>query len=210
MSTVLIIANIISFVGNTLFTISALLKSKRKILIFQSINHGLAIVSEYMMDAFSAMAQESVSLTRNFILLFLKIKNEFVKFILNIICVIVAVSLGVTLNILLNDNVWYGYLPVLGNLFYSSGVIIAFMIKNNALKSEMFIKIGLLINSVLWALYGYYVLLYPIMIFNIINIVFYIISIIRIIIVKYKKTNIIMDDNKEEPELLYDNKKEVE
>ena len=210
MSTVLIIANIISFVGNTLFTISALLKSKRKILIFQSINHGLAIVSEYMMDAFSAMAQESVSLTRNFILLFLKIKNEFVKFILNIICVIVAVSLGVTLNILLNDNVWYGYLPVLGNLFYSSGVIIAFMIKNNALKSEMFIKIGLLINSVLWALYGYYVLLYPIMIFNIINIVFCIISIIRIIIVKYKKTNIIMDDNKEEPELLYDNKKEVE
>ncbi|MBR6071309.1 MAG: YgjV family protein [Acholeplasmatales bacterium] len=195
MNTVLIIANILSFIGNTLFTISALLKSRRKILIFQSMNHGLAIVSEYMMNAYSAMGQESVSLTRNFILLFLKIKNEFVKFILNIICLIVAVALGVLLNIFLNDNVWYGYLPVIGNLVYSSGVIIAFMIKNNPAKSELFIKVGLFINSIAWAIYGYYVQLYPIMIFNIINMAFCIISILRIFFIRKKRRKLINEES---------------
>ena len=196
MDTVLIVANILSFIGNTLFTLSALLKSKRKILLFQSANHILAIVAEAMMNAYSALAQEAVSLTRNMILLFLNIKSAVVKLVLNIICVIVAVSLGVTLNILLNDNVWYGYLPVLGNLFYSSGVIIAFMIKSSSLKAEAIIKVGLLINSILWAIYGYYVELYPIMIFNIINIVFCIISFIRIGIIINKSKKIEEQDNK--------------
>ena len=63
------------------------------------------------------------------------------------------------------------------------------MIKDNALKSEAFIKVCLLINSVLWAIYGYYVELYPILIFNIINIVFCIISIVRIIILSNKAKN---------------------
>ncbi len=193
MNTVFIIANVLSFVGNTLFTLSALLKSKRKILLFQSANHILAIISEFMMNAFSALSQEAVSLTRNAILLFLNIKSEIVKLVLNIICVIVAVGLGVTLNILLNDNVWYGYLPVLGNLFYSTGVIIAFMIKNSPLKSEAFIKVCLFINSVLWAVYGYFVELYPIMIFNIINMVFCTISIVRIFILAKKAKNLEMN-----------------
>lgn len=190
---VLIIANILSFIGNTLFTLSALLKSKRKILLFQSANHILAIVAEAMMNAYSALAQEAVSLTRNMILLFLNIKSALVKLILNIICVIVAVTTGVLLNIFLNDNVWYGYFPVIGNLFYSIGVIMAFMIKSNPLNSEAIIKIGLFINSVLWAIYGYYVELYPIMIFNIINTVFCVISIVRIIVLfkKAKRAKIV-------------------
>jgi hypothetical protein len=189
MDVVLIVANVLSFIGNTLFTLSALLKSKRKILLFQSGNYVLAIVSEAMMSAYSALAQEAVSLTRNMILLFLKVKSEIVKLVLNIICVIVAVTVGVLLNIFLNDNVWYGYLPILGNICYSFGVIVAFMIKDNPLKSEAFIKVCLLINSVLWAIYGYYVELYPILIFNIINIVFCIISIVRIIILSNKAKN---------------------
>ena len=189
MDVVLIVANVLSFIGNSLFTLSALLKSKRKILLFQSGHYVLAIVSEAMMSAYSALAQEAVSLTRNIILLFLKIKNEIVKLVLNIICVIVAVTVGVLLNIFLNDNVWYGYLPIIGNIVYSFGVIVAFMIKDNPLKSEAFIKVCLLINSVLWAIYGYYVELYPILIFNIINIVFCIISIVRIIILSNKAKN---------------------
>lgn len=186
MSTVFIVANVLSFIGNTLFTLSALLKSKRKILLFQSGNHILAIISEFMMSAYSALSQEAVSLTRNLILLFLNIKSEIVKLVLNIICVVVAVTVGVLLNIYLNDNVWYGYLPVIGNLFYSTGVVIAFMIKNSPLKSEASIKICLFINSVLWAIYGFYVELYPIMIFNIINMVFCIISMVRIIVLAHK------------------------
>ena len=190
MDSVFIIANVLSFIGNTLFTLSALLKSKRKILIFQSGNHILAIISEFMMSAYSALSQEAVSLTRNLILLFLNIKSEVVKLVLNVICVVVAVTVGVLLNIFLNDNVWYGYLPVIGNLFYSTGVVIAFMIKNSPLKSEASIKICLFVNSVLWAIYGFYVELYPIMIFNIINMVFCTISMVRIIVLAHKAKRI--------------------
>ena len=57
MDVVLIVANVLSFIGNSLFTLSALLKSKRKILLFQSGNYVLAIVSEAMMSAYSALAQ---------------------------------------------------------------------------------------------------------------------------------------------------------
>ena len=79
MDYVLIIANVLSFIGNSLFTLSALLKSKRNILLFQSSNHVLAIIAEVMMNAYSAMTQEAVSLLRNLILLFLKVKRELYK-----------------------------------------------------------------------------------------------------------------------------------
>ena len=194
MDTVLIIANVLSFIGNTMFTLSALLKSKRKILLFQSSNHVLAIVSEYLTNAFSAMAQESISLVRNFIFLFIKDNKKMLKFIISILLLVTGATLGVLLNIYLSDNVWYGYLPVLGNLVYSSFVILAFMLNVNELNSVLIIKIGLFVNSILWGIYGYFVMLYPILIFNAINTVFCVISFIRVMIIKKKVKNSINNE----------------
>ena len=194
MDTVLIIANVLSFIGNTMFTLSALLKSRRKILLFQSSNHVLAIVSEYLTNAFSAMAQESISLVRNFIFLFIKDNKKMLKFIISILLLITGATLGVLLNIYLSDNVWYGYLPVLGNLVYSSFVILAFMLNVNELNSVLIIKIGLFVNSILWGIYGYFVMLYPILIFNAINTVFCVISFIRVMIIKKKVKNSINNE----------------
>ena len=194
MDTVLIIANVLSFIGNTMFTLSALLKSKRKILLFQSSNHVLAIVSEYLTNAFSAMAQESISLVRNFIFLFIKDNKKMLKFIISILLLVTGATLGVLLNIYLSDNVWYGYLPVLGNLVYSSFVILAFMLNVNELNSVLIIKIGLFVNSILWGIYGYFVMLYPILIFNAINTVFCVISFIRVMIIKRKVKNSINNE----------------
>ena len=194
MDTVLIIANVLSFIGNTMFTLSALLKSRRKILLFQSSNHVLAIVSEYLTNAFSAMAQESISLVRNFIFLFIKDNKKMLKFIISILLLVTGATLGVLLNIYLSDNVWYGYLPVLGNLVYSSFVILAFMLNVNELNSVLIIKIGLFVNSILWGIYGYFVMLYPILIFNAINTVFCVISFIRVMIIKKKVKNSINNE----------------
>lgn len=194
MDTVLIIANVLSFIGNTMFTLSALLKSKRKILLFQSSNHVLAIVSEYLTNAFSAMAQESISLVRNFIFLFIKDNKKMLKFIISILLLVTGATLGVLLNIYLSDNVWYGYLPVLGNLVYSSFVILAFMLNVNELNSVLIIKIGLFVNSILWGIYGYFVMLYPILIFNAINTVFCVISFVRVMIIKKKVKNSINNE----------------
>ena len=184
-----IIANVLSFIGNSLFTISAILKSKLKIVLFQSGNYIFAIVAEAMVSAWAGLVQESVALVRNIILLFVK-DNKIAKLIVSVCCVLAGLIIGIILNITKSDNVWYGYLPIAGSLIYSTVVILAFMINLDALNAELIIKIGLLVNSVLWATYGFFAPLYPIAIFNIINVVLCIISIIRVFI--YKK------DNKEE------------
>ena len=189
---VLIIANILSLIGNTLFTLSSIFKTKKKILLMQSSNYVLAVVAEYLQEAYSGMVQEGVSLIRNIILLFVKTKNKIVKLIITLACVIAAVTAGIIINILLNDNVWYGYLPIAGTIIYSTGVILAFMLNVSELNSEFIIKFALGLNSIVWGIYGIFVMLYPIIIFNAITLILTIISIIRIIIVK-KKANIVAE-----------------
>ncbi len=183
---ILIIANILSLIGNALFTLSSILRNKKKILLFQSSNYILAIISEYMTKAYSGMVQEGMSLIRNIILLFVKSSNKIIKLIITLTCVTIAVIAGILINIFLSGNVWYGYLPVLGTIVYSTAVILAFMINFSEINSELVIKIGLLINSFIWTTYGYFVMLYPIMIFNIITIILCIISFIRIKKIKNK------------------------
>lgn len=188
MDTVLIIANVLSLIGNALFTLSSILRNKKKILLCQSSNYVLAVISEFMTKAYSGMVQEAMSFIRNIILLFVKSKNKIAKLIITLICVTIAVVAGILINIFVSDNVWYGYLPVCGTIVYSTAVILAFMINCHEITSEFIIKIGLLINSFIWTSYGFFVKLYPIMIFNIITIILCIISIIRIVII-VKKNN---------------------
>ncbi len=188
MDTVLIIANVLSLIGNALFTLSSILRNKKKILLCQSSNYVLAVISEFMTKAYSGMVQEAMSFIRNIILLFVKSKNKIAKLIITLVCVTIAVVAGILINIFVSDNVWYGYLPVCGTIVYSTAVILAFMINCHEITSEFIIKIGLLINSFIWTSYGFFVKLYPIMIFNIITIILCIISIIRIVLI-VKKNN---------------------
>lgn len=186
MDTVLIIANVLSLIGNALFTLSSILRNKKKILLCQSSNYVLAVISEFMTKAYSGMVQEAMSFIRNIILLFVKSKNKIAKLIITLVCVTIAVVAGILINIFVSDNIWYGYLPVCGTIVYSTAVILAFMINCHEITSEFIIKIGLLINSFIWTSYGFFVKLYPIMIFNIITIILCIISIIRIVIIVKK------------------------
>lgn len=188
MDTVLIIANVLSLIGNALFTLSSILRNKKKILLCQSSNYVLAVISEFMTKAYSGMVQEAMSFIRNIILLFVKSKNKIAKLIITLVCVTIAVVAGILINIFVSENVWYGYLPVCGTIVYSTAVILAFMINCHEITSEFIIKIGLLINSFIWTSYGFFVKLYPIMIFNIITIILCIISIIRIVLI-VKKNN---------------------
>ncbi len=189
MTPVLIIANILSLIGNALFTLSSIFKSKKKILLFQSSNYVFAIISEAMTEAYSGLVQEATSLLRNIVLLFVKTNNKIIKLIITLFFVLIAVTIGVIINITVSNNIWYGYLPICGTIVYSTAVILAFMLKISELKSEIIIKIGLIINSFIWTTYGFFVKLYPIMIFNIITIILCIISFIRIIIIIKKHNN---------------------
>ena len=180
---ILIIANVLSFIGNALFTLSSILKSKKKILLFQSTNHVLAIISEIMTTAYSGVVQEVVALIRNFVMLFVDSKNKILKLIITIVCVLIAVVVGIIINYYLSDNVWYGYLPVIATIIYSTGVTLAFMINMHELQCEFVIKLSLILNGILWGTYGFFVKLYPIMIFNGLTII---LSIVRVFVIHNK------------------------
>jgi len=181
-NTVLLIANIITFVGMTIATVAALFNSKRRVLLFQSVNHVLEIVAQFMTKAYSGMVQEIITLVYSVVILFVKTTKKAPKIIVSAICLVEGLVLGVIINVKFSGNVWYGYLPIAAAAIYTLVVIIAFCADKDALKGDLLLKIGLLINMSLWAVYGLFVKLYPIIIFNCVACVFAAISLVRIIL----------------------------
>ena len=181
-NTVLLIANIITFVGMTIATVAALFNSKRRVLLFQSVNHVLEIVAQFMTKAYSGMVQEIITLVYSVVILFVKTTKKAPKIIVSAICLVAGLVLGVIINVKFSGNVWYGYLPIAAAAIYTLVVIIAFCADKDALKGDLLLKIGLLINMSLWAVYGLFVKLYPVIVFNCVACVFAAISLVRIIL----------------------------
>lgn len=175
---ILIIANILSLLGNTLFTSSALFKNKKKILVLQNSNHILSTIAEILQKAYSATVQEMTSFFRNIVLLFVKDDKKKTKLVVSLIFLVIAVVVGVLFNIYLSDNIWYGYLPISASIIYSTFVIITFVKTMDDKIAEILIKIGLIFNSIIWITYGFFIMLYPVIIFNSITLVLSVITII--------------------------------
>lgn len=180
MTPVFIIANILSLIGNTCYTLSSVFKKKRTILSFQTVNFVLGTTSEVLQNAWSGFAQDSMNLVKALILLFVDESKKKLIVAINIVCMTISFFGGIILNILLSGGVWYGYPPVFSTLIVSVCILLAFVMNFSERKSELMIKIALIFNGFCWANYGFFVQLYPIMIFNGITIVLSIIAIIRI------------------------------
>lgn len=196
--TFLLIANILSLIGNVLATTSAILKSKKTMLVFQSSNHVLEIIAQLLTQAYSGMVQEVISLVRNVIFLFVKTAKKLPKLIISVLCLVAGVVSGVLFNIFLSGNVLYGYLPVAGAAVYAIFVILAFLLEIGERKAELLMKTGLLFNVTCWGIYGFFIKLYPVLIFNGVSIVLLIISLVRIFI-STKKARAAATQIKEEP-----------
>lgn len=175
---ILLIANILSLLGNTLFTSSALLKNKKKILVFQNSNYILSTIAEILQKAYSATMQEMTAFFRNIVLLFVKDDKKKTKLVVSLIFLVIAVVGGVLFNIFLSNNVWYGYLPICATIVYSSFVIFTFVKDMDERIAEILIKIGLIFNSVFWLTYGFFVKLYPVIIFNCLTLILSVITIV--------------------------------
>ena len=186
-ATILLIANILSLVGNVIATSAAFLKSKRNILLFQSSNHVLEIIAQTMTEAYSGVTQEVISLVRNVSLVFIKSAKKAPKLIISVVCLVAGLVAGVLFNVYFSNNVLYGYLPVVAGAVYGVFVILAFLLDLDSLNSELLIKIGIIFNAVCWSVYGVFIRLYPVMIFNGVAFVLAAVSIVRIFISKKKK-----------------------
>lgn len=185
MTTVFIIANILSLIGNIFFTLSSIFRNKRTILSFQTVNFTLGTVSEVLQNAWSGFAQDSMNLVKALILLFVNESKKKMIVAINLFCMVLSFAGGIILNIVLAENVWYGYPPVFSTFALSLVMLLAFVLNQDEKKNELMIKTVLIINGMCWCVYGFFVQLYPIMIFNGITIVLSFFTIIRL----FKKDN---------------------
>ena len=99
-------------------------------------------------------------------------------FVVSLIFLVIAVVVGVLFNIYLSDNIWYGYLPISASIIYSTFVIITFVKTMDDKMAEILIKIGLIFNSIIWITYGFFIMLYPVIVFNFITLVLSIVTIV--------------------------------
>lgn len=171
MTAVFIIANVLSLIGNTCFTLSSIFKNKRTILSFQTVNFVLGTTSEILQKAWSGFAQDSMNLVKALILLFVDDSKKKAIIVVNVFCMTAAFAGGIILNVVLADNVWYGYLPVASTLGLSIVMLLAFVLNLEEQQNELMIKAALIVNGFCWGAYGFFVQLYPIMFFNGITIV---------------------------------------
>lgn len=144
-----IIASVLSSIAILIFIFTSALKSKKKILAYQSISHVFLVLSEIITKAWSSIIQDCVSITRNVLAYFGKNTK-----VVNIVLITFAAVFGVYVNIF-TVNVftpwkgicyggWYGFLPVIANLEYS----IVVLNKNLGAK---WLKLSFGISSILWA-----------------------------------------------------------
>ena len=188
---VILIANILSVVGNALFTLSAIPRNKTTIITMQTSNHFLSSVAQLLTSAYSGMVQDVVCLFKNVVLIFVKEQMKKTRLIINIICIVLALCVGITLNILLSNSIWYGFLPVISTCILSTCILIVFMLPKLSIKMQtILVKGALIVNAVCWGSYGIFVKLYPITIFNGITFIISIISIISIFLKKDTNNNI--------------------
>jgi len=208
--TVLLIANILTFIGSAIATIAALFKSKRRVLLFQSVNHVIEIVAQGMTKAYSGMVQEIITLLYSVILLFVKSTKKAPKIIVSVVCLVAGVVLGVIINVRFSGNVWYGYFPIAAAAIYALFVIIAFLSKKGEVKGDLLLKIGLMINVACWSAYGWFVKLYPVMAFNGVAFFFAAISVVRILLSLRRRNDqdqpLPFTRSVEDPDLPVDNK----
>lgn len=173
MTTIEIVANIISAIGMLLLAISAVFKNKKSILIVQSIGQTFTGTSLVLLQAYSgALVCLAVIIMTIFILLD-KLNNKLSIFFLVLIVVLGIVGIIVD-NLTSKSKIplylnLVSILPIISNFEYNFIVLYS---KN----STFLIRIGFIISCILWVIYNFFYKNYAGVIFNVISIIITIIS----------------------------------
>lgn len=138
----LIIANIISFIGSLCMIGSGAVKNKKHILIFQSLEMFLFVVSNIILGGITGIIINGASLLRNIVSYFDKMTKN-----LTIIFTIVIIIISLWLN----NLGFMGLLPLFGT--------VVFTIFMNS-KNINYVKISLGFSMLMWIIYDAYIGLY--------------------------------------------------
>ena len=158
----IIIGNIIAIIASVMMVISGIVKQKKKILFYQTIEVGLAAISYLFLNSMSGLIINIINLIRNI----LGYKEK-----LNLISKIILSVLSIILVLYFNSDGIIGLLPLIAIIIYLWCITIKDVVK---------FKLIIIVLMILWTIYDFYVKNYVAFIFDILTILANIISIISI------------------------------
>lgn len=158
----LIIGNIVALIASILMVYSGIIKQKKKILYVQSIQIGLFVISNLILNGIPGVIINAISFVKNI----LCYKNK-LYFKEKIIITILATSL----TLYFNNLGLIGLLPLASIIIY-----LWFMTTKDIIKFKLLI----ILTTILWIIYDFSIQSYTSSVFDILTILTNIISIIRI------------------------------
>lgn len=158
----ILIGNIIALVASVIMVISGIVKEKKKVLFYQSVEVGLAVISYLFLGAISGAVINVINLIRNY----LCYKDK-----LNVVLKIILTILSIVLVLYFNNEGLIGLLPLVCIIVYLWLITIKDIIK---------FKIMIISLMILWTIYDFVVKNYVAGVFDILTILANIISIISI------------------------------
>lgn len=158
----IILGNILAFIGSVLMMYSGALLKRSKILIVQSVQILMFILSNIVLGGISGVIINSLSFVRNILSYFEKLDIKW-KTILSLA--------SIFLTIHLNNKGVIGYLPLISMLLYVWYINVKDVVKFKTL---------IIVTTVLWIIYDFYIMSYTSCLFDIICVTLNIITIIKI------------------------------
>ena len=152
-----LVSNILSGVGMVAMLASTALRSRRKILAVQSVNHALSMAACSLLRGWSGAVQEAVNLVRDLAVLAFGRLNRFCQ----IFFVAAALGLGAAVTFA-GGFQWYGLLPVLATALYSAVVV-------HPRCNARWIKASTAVCTMMWAVYSLFIRNYVYVLTNVIT-----------------------------------------
>ena len=162
-----LLANILTIIGETALFIASTRKNKKDILIYQIVCMFLTSVSSYLLKGYSGIVMGVLGIIRN-ILSIRNIGSRFLSYLF--------ISLAIVFGYLFNNNGFLGYLAILANVSQSLFIL-------NRKASTRQIRLACAFSSLCWCIYNFAIRNYAGAAFNIANSLSYIYNAFR-----YKET----------------------
>ncbi|MBE6151317.1 MAG: YgjV family protein [Firmicutes bacterium] len=147
----IIIANIVALIASIIMVSIGLIKKKKRIIYYQTIQIGLFVVSNILLGASTGIIINSISCVRNILCYKNKLdkKNK-----------IIIIILSVVTSLLFNNKGIIGLLPLISSVVY-----IIYM----NIKDVVKFKYILIFTLLLWFVYDFYIMSYTSALFDLIS-----------------------------------------
>lgn len=139
-----ILGEIFSFLAAAFLGYSTFSKNKKKMAFLQIIDSTFNGISNLFLLSYSGIITNAFTATRNFLVY----KNKFTNKVAIVFCILI-ICIGVTFN----NKGPIGILPIIASVEYT-----IFICKS---KNTNNLRLGLIFNLILWAIYDFYISSYP-------------------------------------------------